>query len=510
ADVVVEGGRIVAVGRTSASDRDAIVDASGLVVAPGFIDSHSHADFTLPANPAGDALLRQGCTTVVTGNCGFSPWPFAHGATADAREHGRFLDVQHDHRWRSLDEYAATLDRAGLGVNVAPLCGHGAARTGVLGSVDRPASGGERDEVVSLIERALDDGAFGVSFGLSYPHGRAADRAELAAVAATTAAHGGVLAVHLRDEGAELLEAVAEMTTLADDAGCRLQLSHHKAAGLAQRGLVARSLEMIDVGRASGIDVAIDAYPYTMGATTLAAALPDWCTGSGDDELRRLVTADATRDRLLVELRAGTTRFTLPEIWVAGASPRWQGVVGGLLVDRAAELRRDPAELLLDVVATEGSSASMLVFCMAPDDVHAVLRHPGTIVGSDGWVLEPAPGVHPRNFQTFPQMLDAGFRRTVGLDLGDAVARMTGDVAMRFGISDRGAIAPGYAADLVLFDPDRIGPGGSLGDPAGPPRGVHAVFVNGLSGIPAGRVLRRSRSQRPRNLRVGADRAADR
>ncbi len=141
----------------------------------------------------------------------------------------------------------------------------------------------------------------------------------------------------------------------------------------------------------------------------------------------------------------------------------------------------------------------MLVFCMAPDDVQTVLRHPGTLVGSDGWVLDPEPGVHPRNFQTFPQMLDPGFRRTVGLDLGDAVARMSGDVAARFGISDRGAIAPGCWADLVLFDPHRIGPGGSLSDPSGHPRGVHAVYVNGTTGEPGGRVLRRPRpTARPR------------
>jgi N-acyl-D-amino-acid deacylase len=173
-----------------------------------------------------------------------------------------------------------------------------------------------------------------------------------------------------------------------------------------------------------------------------------------------------------------------------------------MLVDPAAKLGRDPAELLLDVVAADGTAASMLIFCMAPEDVRRVLRHSATVIGSDGWVLDPRPGTHPRNFQTFPQMLHAAFRDEVGLDLVDAVARMTSDVATRFGIEGRGAVTPGFAADLVAFDPATVAPGGDLGDPAGAPRGIEAVLVNGVvtSSRPglaarsprAGRVLRRS------------------
>lgn len=504
ADVVVVADRIVAVGASSVSDRAGgdVLDVSGLIVAPGFIDAHSHADFTLPRRPDATALLRQGCSTVVTGNCGFSPWPFVHGATSDAKDHGNFLDPDHDGRWSSLPEYAAALAATGVGVNVAPLCGHGAIRIGVVGAVDRRASDVERRAIAQLAERALDDGAFGVSIGLAYPHGAYADRDELTAVAKAVAARGAVLAVHLRDEGPGLLSAVEEMTSLATSVGCALQLSHHKAAGVAQHGLVTRSLGLVDATRDAHVDVAIDAYPYTMGATTLAAAMPDWSTGNGDAELRRLANDVQVRSRLLHDVRAGATRYSLAEIWIADASPRWAHVTGGMLVDHAARLGRDPAELLVDVVADEGTSASMLVFCMAPEDVHRVLRHRGTLIGSDGWVLDARPGTHPRNFQTFPQTLAARYRDEVGLDLADAVARMTGDVATRFGIDGRGAVAPGFAADLVAFDPATVGPGGSLGDPAGAPHGIEVVLVNGIeasrraapgSRSPrAGKVLRRS------------------
>jgi len=509
ADVVVAGERIVAVGATSPSDRAGsdVLDVSGLVVAPGFIDAHSHADFTLPRLPDGTALLRQGCTTVVAGNCGFSPWPFVHGVTLDARDHGNFIDPDHHERWASLPDYAASLEATGVGVNLVPLCGHGAVRTGILGAVDRSASDAERGAIVRATEQALDDGAFGVSFGLAYPHGASADRDELTAVAEVVASRRAVLAVHLRDEGPGLMAAVEEMTSLAASTGCSLQLSHHKAAGVAQHGMVERSLDLVDAVRDAGVDVATDAYPYTMGATTLAAAMPDWSTGHGDAELRRLAADGEARTRALRDLRTGATRYSLGEIWIADASPRWAHLTGGMLVDHAARLGRDAGELLLDVIADEGTSASMLVFCMAPDDVHRVLRHRGTLVGSDGWVLDPRPGTHPRNFQTFPLMLQAGHRDEVGLGLADAVARMTGDVAARFGIPGRGVVGPGFAADLVAFDPATIGPGGGLGDPAGVPHGIAVVLVNGVESLPtatratrsprAGRVLRRGLRRSP-------------
>lgn len=496
ADVVVVDGRVAAVlpAGSSPSERHEadVIDISGLAVAPGFIDSHSHADFTLPRLPAAGALLRQGCTTVVTGNCGFSPWPFAEPASSAAREHGGFLDPQQQQRWRSLDEFDGALAEAGVGVNVAPLCGHGAVRSGVVGALDTIASPADLKAIVDQVERALAAGAFGASFGLSYPHGRSADRRELTAVAAAVSSAGAVLAVHLRDEGADLLVAVEEMTSLAADTGVALQLSHHKAAGVAQQGLVRRSLALLDEARASGVDVRVDAYPYTMGATTLAAAVPDWATARGDDELRRIVGNPEARRRLLDEIRGSSGRFTLPEIWIADASPRWHSLTGGMLVDLAARVGLDPADALLDVIGDDASAASMLVFCMAPDDVGRVLTHHGTLVGSDGWVLDAVPGVHPRNFQTFPQVLDRRYRDELGLGLPDAVARMTSDVAQRFGLVGRGVVARGAVADLVVFDPDRIAPGGTLGDPAASPHGVEAVFVNGVRAKPGADFPRRS------------------
>ena len=485
ADVTISGDRIIAVGPSSSSDRagdaTSVVDVSGLVVAPGFIDAHSHADFTLPRHPGADVLLRQGCTTVVTGNCGFSPWPFPR-ADADAVDHGRFLDPLEGRRWPSLTAYAASLGTTGVGVNVAPLCGHGAVRTGIVGASDRPASPSELAAIARQCARALDDGAFGMSFGLSYPHGRYASPAELRAVADVVASRRAILSVHLRDEGPDLLDAVAEMEALAAAAGCAVQLSHHKAAGAAQRGLVQRSLGLVDAARDRGVAVTTDAYPYTMGATTLAAALPDWSTGNGDAELRRIARDPSARRRLVADLRRGANRFEPGEIWVAEASARWQHVTGAMLVDRAAELAIDPVDLLVDIVADDGMTASMMVFCMDPTDVRTVLRHPQTVIGSDGWVLTPTVGTHPRNYQTFPQMLARSFLDDVGLDLVEVVAKMTGDTAERFGIADRGALEPGSAGDVVVFDPERVGPGGGLADPGRPPDGIEMVFVNGAQG----------------------------
>jgi N-acyl-D-amino-acid deacylase len=468
------------------------IDVSGLVVAPGFIDAHSHADFTLPRRPDAEALLRQGCTTVVAGNCGFSPWPFAEAQAEAATGHGAFLDPLDMTRWTDLPAFAAGLERSGVGVNVMPLAGHIAMRTAVLGNDSRPATGDERGRIVGLATDALAAGAPGVSFGLAYPSGRDADRAELQEVAATVADHDAVLAVHLRDEGDRLEEAVEEMIEIARHAGCRLQLSHHKAAGLANRGRVRTTLDRIDTARAGGLDVRADAYPYTAGATTLGALLPDWATAAGTAGLQAILGDDPARARLRDALLAGESRFRLDDVWLVPATERSAELGGAPLLERATALRLDPVDAVLRVLDEEADHASMLVFCMDPADVDQVVARADVLVGSDGWVLDASLGGHPRNFQTFPEALDARRLDRWGLPLPLAVARSTSLVARRFGYVDRGLVAPGMAADLVAFDAAAMAAGGGYADPSLAPSGVHLTIVNGEVAWRDGEVQRRA------------------
>jgi N-acyl-D-amino-acid deacylase len=492
AHVRVDHGVVVEVSTARPPSDVAVLDVSGLVVAPGFIDAHSHADFTLPRRPDAEALLRQGCTTVVTGNCGFSPWPFSEPETAAATDHGAFLDPHGTTRWTDLPGFAAGLEGAGVGVNVVPLAGHIAVRTAVLGSDSRPASADERRRIVGLATAALAAGAPGVSFGLAYPSGRDADAAELQEVAATVAGHDGVLAVHLRDEGDRLEEAVEEMLGIAGRARCRLQLSHHKAAGLANRGRVRATLDRIDGARARGLDVVVDAYPYTAGATTLGALLPDWATAAGTDGLQAILADERARADLRDALAGGATRFRLEDVWLVPATERSAELGGAPLLERAAALRLDPVDAVLRLLDDEADHASMLVFCMDPADVDHVVSRTDVLIGSDGWVLDASLAGHPRNFQTFPEALDVRQLDRWRLPLPLAVARSTSLVARRFGYADRGVVARGMAADLVAFEARAIAAGGGYTDPSVAPTGVHLTIVNGEVAWRAGRVERRA------------------
>jgi N-acyl-D-amino-acid deacylase len=492
AHVRVEHGVVVEVSTERPPSDVPVVDVSGLIVAPGFIDAHSHADFTLPRRPDAEALLRQGCTTVVTGNCGFSPWPFGEPEAAAATDHGAFLDPLATTRWVDLPGFAAGLERARVGVNVVPLAGHIAMRTAVLGSDSRPATDDERGRIVGLATTALAAGAPGVSFGLAYPSGRDADAAELQQVAGAVAAHDAVLAVHLRDEGDRLEEAVEEMLEIARQAGCRLQLSHHKAAGLANRGRVRATLDRIEAARAGGLDVVADAYPFTAGATTVGALLPDWATAAGTDGLQAILADAPARTRLRDALSTGGSRFRLDDVWLVPSTERSAELGGAPLLERAAALRLDPVDAVLRVLDDEADHASMLIFCMDPADVDHVVARTDVLIGSDGWVLDASLAGHPRNFQTFPEALDARRLDRWGLPLPLAVARSTSLVARRFGYADRGLVARGMAADLVAFDAGAMAAGGGYTDPSVAPTGVHLTIVNGEVAWRDGQIERRA------------------
>ncbi|WP_326553183.1 N-acyl-D-amino-acid deacylase family protein [Micromonospora sp. NBC_01813] len=501
ADVLIAAGRVVTIDTRCRSTRPRTgveLDCHGLHVLPGFVDAHSHADFTLPTAPHAGGLLRQGVTTVVTGNCGFSPFPVSQAG--DPLPTGRFLNPDLTGGWPDLTGYAAGLAAAGIRVNVAPLVGHGSVRavaTGAHDAADPRHAGLIRRE----IGRALNQGAFGVSLGLAYPDGRDADPAELVDIAALTAAAGGVLAVHLRDERAGCVDAVDEIVELARRTAVATQISHLKAMGRANWGSTRTTLAQVDQARAAGLDVTVDMYPYTCGATTLTAALPDWADSGGPAAVRRLVVEPTARARLLRELAAGAGYIGLDEVVVSHASSRWRPVIGRHLAAAAADLDTTPQALLLDILADDADQATMLVDAMAADDVDRVLAHPAAIVGSDGWVIEPTPGAHPRNFATFVRTLLAAGRHPGRL--ADAVRRQSAAVADRFQLPGRGRVTEGAWADLVVVDVDALRDDGAA--TGTPPAGIRQVFVNGVASYgellatasrPAGRVLRREPSRR--------------
>jgi len=507
-DVGVEDGVIREVGRLGRPAARRVVAADGAVLAPGFIDLHTHSDFTLPRFPRAPAMTRQGVTTQVLGNCGFSPFPVA-GPTAELlRAYTGFLDGGLDWEWRTLDEYARRLAALPLACNLALLVGHGSVRIAVMGFADRAPSGAELAAMRDLVAEAMRQGAFGLSSGLIYAPGSFAGTGELAALAEVAAGSGGFYASHIRDEAAGLLDAMGEALEVGRRSGAPVQLSHHKAMGRANWGKVRDSLALLERAHAAH-DVLADQYPYTAGSTTLLALLPGWALAGGVPALRSRLADPAARRRIVDdlarrergELHAGERELDPASVVVAdvprGPLERYRA---RSLADSARAEGVGAGEVALRLVEGAPGGVQIVWHAMDEADVRTVLAHPLVAVASDGWTVDPGLGgvPHPRSYGTFVRVLGRYVRQQRVLALEAAVRKMTGLPARRLGLADRGTIAPGMAADLVVFDPDRVIDRATYAQPHRFCDGVSHVAVNGRLVIddaedttaPAGQVLR--------------------
>lgn len=470
-DVAVSGERIAAIG-AGLAEGAVRVDGSGLALAPGFIDVHTHDDFAAVLYPEMGFKVQGGVTSVVVGNCGMGAAPF-HQATAYA---AAFHPGQTLPAWDGYAGYLAHLDAAPASCNVAALVGLGAVRAAVLGGDARSPSERELDAMRAIVREGVAAGCVGVSSGLIYEPGKHAQLEELAALASEARANGGLYATHMRDEGAGLLDSVREALAIGERAGVPVQISHHKAAGRGSWGLVRESLALLDAARARGVDVSADQYPYTAASTVLAAVVSYFAdTGGGH----------------------GVGRGDPDEVVLSSApkNPAWEGRSIAAL---AAEWGVAPLAAAQRVLDAEGMNAAVVIHNMSEDDVRTVLRHPSTMIGSDGLpMLHGKP--HPRLYGTFARVLGTYVREQAVLPLEEALHRMTGLSAERFGLEGRGRLEVGAFADLVLFDPAAIADVATYADPHHPPVGIARVFVNGTevvrdgahTGARPGRALRR-------------------
>ncbi len=470
ADVSVSDDRIVGIG-TQGESSGVEIDGGGLAVSPGFIDVHTHDDLAVLIDPTHRCKTLQGVTTVVVGNCGTGP-------LTDRALLGFGNEVSAS--WRNHAGYFELLDREPASCNVGVLAGHGTIRTEVIGRHEnRAASPAELDQMAGHVDEALRAGALGLSSGLAYEPGTYAPEDELADLATVVAEAGGVYTSHIRDEGAGLEAAVAEAIRVGERSGVAVQLSHHKAAGRDNWGRIIQTLAMVDEARARGVDVALDQYPYTAGSTSLEQLIRQGALG-GDSVSGTRPFGDLNGDQVLI-----------------GSAPDKPEIEGRRLSDLAAEYGLDlrPAA---EQILVDGGTGTFVVFeIMDEGDVRTVMIHPLTMIGSDGIPAGGKP--HPRLWGTFPRVLGRYVREAGVLELAEAVHRMTGAPARRFGITDRGRIEVGAFADLVLFDPDTIIDVGTYEDPARPPVGIHGVWVNGRriaigrdhTGDRPGRALRR-------------------
>jgi N-acyl-D-aspartate/D-glutamate deacylase len=502
ADVLLDGDVIAAVepqGGIGADGYDRR-DLSGLTLAPGFIDVHSHADNAPLLAEDDTTKILQGVTVEVVGNCGFSLAPVPDRRDELEALTSRIFPAQ-SWGWSSFAELLSRLDDRGYVTGYAPLVGHGTLRIAVAGFENRVTTTAERRRMVELGTAARQAGAFGLSTGLIYPPGLFSDTDEIIEVM-TGLPQGTIYATHMRGEGAHLRRSIAEALEIGRRSGAPVQISHLKSSGRQNWGGVAGALELIENARADGVRVTQDVYPYTASSTMLTACLPPWCQEGGNTAvLERLADAEQLR-KLRDDLEGGPS-----EEWenqVAGAG--WDGVLvastgshtyeGQTLAELGEELGSSPFEALVTVLTQERLRASMVVFSMCEDDLELALRDPFTMIGSDG--LPPGVGgkPHPRLFGTFPRVLARYVRDRKTLDLATAIHKMTGLPADTFGLHDRGRIAPGHVADLVAFADNTIADHGDYRDPVHPPTGLAWVMQAGDVVVDNGRWLGVRRGQR--------------
>jgi N-acyl-D-amino-acid deacylase len=475
-DLGIGGGRII-----PASDASGpVIDVSGLVVAPGFVDMHSHSDLAVLADPAHEAKVRQGVTLEVLGQDGLSYAPVTD-ATLDplrAQLAGWNGDPPGlDWSWRSVGEYLDRID-AGAPVNAAYLIPHGTVRLAVLGAENRAPNGAELMAMQELVAQGMRDGSVGMSAGLTYTPGMYADDAELVALNRVVAAAGGYYSPHHRNYGARVVEAYADCVTIAEEAGVPLHLAHCHVNFPQNRGRAGEVLALLEKAQARGVDVSLDSYPYLASATYLHAPLPSWAHEGGPDATLERLRDPAQRARILheIEVTGSDGHHGVPIDWativVTGVQdPALEPHVGQSIAALGG------GERYLDLLVADRLGSSCRIEVGNEENVRTVMTSPCHTVGSDGILAGSRP--HPRAWGTFPRYLGHYTRELGVLTLEECVERMTSRPARRLGVPDRGVVAPGYRADLVCFDPDTVRANATFDEPRQPPDGIPHVLIAG-------------------------------
>lgn len=482
ADVAVEGDRIARVSREGLSPDSAarVLDAEGLVVAPGFVDNHAHVEKALDDRPLAENFLRQGITTILASlHSRDQPYP--------------------------LGAYMDSLERKGIGPNIGFFAGHTWARTRVIGRADRSPTADELARMEGLVREAMEDGALGLSTGLQYVPANYAETEEVIALARVASEHGGIYSSHMRNEATGLLESVRELIRIADEARIPAQIQHHKAFGPGQWGWSERSLALVDSARAEGLDVKHDLYPYTAASTGWNVLFPSWALSGGTDSLLARLDDSATRERIRREMREEWRR-----VWTGDDLSRIQfrtvpsvPEFNGQRLSDLARSRGLPNEvdagitLVMELARKGGFSA--IYHAMSEEDVQRIMSHEWAMFDTDGDPVAFGRGFpHPRSYGAFPRVLSRYVRELGVLEMEEAVRKMSAMPAEQIGQEGRGRIREGAYADLTVFDPERIEDRATFTDPHRYPVGIVHVLVNGvpvirdasLTGAKPGRVLK--------------------
>lgn len=467
ADIAVRAGRIVRVGAIPENDgASRVINAGGRVAAPGFIDVHTHVEGAVERIPRGDNYVLDGVTTIVTGNCGGSV--------------------------TNVGEWLVGLEKNGLGLNLATLIGHNSVRSKVMGTANRLATPEEIVQMQELVEQGMREGAVGFSTGLIYIPGTYSNADEVVALGKAAAKHRGVYASHMRDEGAQILEAIHEAARVGQETGMKVQLSHFKIDTPRIWGFSEKSIALVEEYRSKGVQVFVDQYPYDRSSTNLGITLPSWALADGAEKIRERLTDPQTRRKIASEMKERLIALGHKDYdyaMVASYSPNRE--YEGKTIREITQMRGpnptvdNQIETILDMMLQ--SRAQMIYHSMGDVDVERIMRWPLTAVASDGGIRDFGQGVpHPRSYGTNARVLAEYVRKRKVLGLEDAVRRMTSLPASTFGFESRGRLAEGQAADILIFDPERVEDKSTYVKPHAYSEGFDYVFVNGVEMVTGG------------------------
>jgi N-acyl-D-amino-acid deacylase len=509
-DVAVRGDRIVAVGRLPGARARDTIDATGLVVAPGFIDMLGHSEYPLLRDGRAISKISQGITSEITGEV-TSVVPVNENTLRELGPATRERVT-----WRDLDGYFAALEAARPAINLGTFVTVGSVRRAVLGDGDRAPTPEEMERMKEHVAEAMRQGAMGLSSGLIYAPASFASQEEITELARVAAAHGGGYASHIRSEGDRLVEAVEEAIAIGEGAGTWVQVHHLKASGRANWGKMPQAVAAIEAARARGVDVSADQYPYPASGTGLDAILPGWAHAGGTDSLLARLADPESRARLRAELsgdgeggsdwRIGTSAGGPNGVMIAGVGEDSLKKYQGMRLDEVARARgQEVVDALFDVLLADRAATSAIYFSMSEEDIEYAMKQPWVSVGIDAGARAADSTVtgkpHPRAYGSFPRILCRYARERRVLTLEDAVRKFTALPAARVGLDDRGVVKAGMYADLTLFDPDTVCDRATFEEPVQTPTGIRHVIVNGtpvvrdgeVTGARPGRALRRER-----------------
>jgi N-acyl-D-amino-acid deacylase len=501
ADIGIFDGEIAVMGHDlGKAHADRMIDAEGMVVCPGFIDTHSHDDAYLLINPHCEDKVRQGVTTDVIGNCGFSLAPLSDEHRDDLRKASAIMGGSHlpDEFWNlsSFEEFLTMLQDTRPGINVVPLVGHGTVRIAVLGFENRTPTESELAEMKRLTADAMQAGAFGLSSGLIYVPANYAGTDEIIELAKIAGRYRGIYTTHIRSEGDREMEAIKETLRIASEARIAAHISHHKIAGKSNWGKSLDTLKLFAEARANGLLVTCDQYPYLAGSTFLAAALPPHIQAQGPGVFAEKLREPEVRRAIVDEIESGSDARWENLIKGAGfenitisVSPHHEEYIGKSIAQIAKMEAKDPYDVFFDLLIEEQMEVAMVIFMMDEEDVIRIMKDPFTMIGTDGIPGFGTSKVHPRMIGTFPRILGHYVRQQGVIGLEEAIRKMTSLPAQTFGLYKKGILRERLDADVVIFDAETVIDHSTFDDPTQPPAGIRWVIVNGELAAENGRVI---------------------